>query len=58
MDTDEWTGLRLDKGRWEQGQSGCREKPEQRHTSRKGWGVMKKNELFCIPGTEIGNGIS
>lgn len=44
MDIDEWTGLRLDKGRWEQGQSGCREKPEQRHTSRKGWGVMKKNE--------------
>ena len=48
MDTDEWTGLRLDEGRWEQGQSGCREKPEQRHTSREGWGIMKK----------IGNGIS
>lgn len=41
MDIDEWTGLRLDKGRWEQG---CREKPEQRHTSRKGWGIMKKDE--------------
>lgn len=42
MDID--TGLRLDKGRWEQGQSRCREKPEQRHTSRKGWDIMKKSE--------------